>query len=113
MALRNAKGLNRFVYISCAPKSATRNWIDLARPCSKSYKGSVILIVFFFLVYMDIILGNPFVPKIAVGVDMFPHTYHKEMVVLFERVKDDEPNVIAAESMEPEIAIPLAETIED
>lgn len=73
-ALRNARGLNRFVYISCAPKAAEKNWIDLARPCSKTLKG------------------DPFVVTQAVGVDMFPHTDHKEMVLLFERfVKKETP----------------------
>lgn len=60
LALRNASGLNRLVYISCNPKSAQRNWIDLARPESKSYKG------------------EPFLPKIAIAVDMFPQTAHTE-----------------------------------
>lgn len=46
-AIRNAKGLDRFIYISCAPTSALRNWVDLARPCSKTYKGS--MRNFFFL----------------------------------------------------------------
>ncbi|KAG4071923.1 hypothetical protein HA402_006084 [Bradysia odoriphaga] len=70
-ALRNAKGLDRFVYISCSPASALRNWVDLARPYSKQYKG------------------NPFVAKLVKGVDMFPHTQHKEMILLFERIKDE------------------------
>lgn len=70
-SLRNSKGLNRFVYISCSPKAALRNWLDLARPSSKQYKG------------------NPFVVTAAVGVDMFPHTHHKEMVLLFERTVDE------------------------
>jgi len=67
-AIRNARGLNRFVYISCAPKAAEKNWFDLARPCSKTLKG------------------EPFLLTKAVGVDMFPHTDHKEMVLLFERL---------------------------
>lgn len=71
MALRNAKGLDRFVYISCSPKSAVKNWVDLARPCSKSYRG------------------NPFRATAAIGVDMFPQTHHSEMVLLFERVQDE------------------------
>lgn len=71
LALRNASDLNRLVYISCNPKSAQRNWIDLARPESKTYKGS------------------PFIPKIAIAVDMFPHTTHTELVILFERMTDE------------------------
>lgn len=74
-ALRNARGLNRFVYMSCAPKASEKNWIDLARPCSKTLKG------------------EPFVITKAVGVDMFPHTEHKEMILLFERVLDVKKDV--------------------
>lgn len=65
--LRNARGLNRLIYISCSPQSAVKNWVDLTRPCSKTMKG------------------DPFIPKIAVAVDMFPHTPHTELVILFER----------------------------
>ncbi|XP_031623971.1 tRNA (uracil-5-)-methyltransferase homolog A [Contarinia nasturtii] len=66
-ALRNARGLNRFIYIACSPKAAMQNWIDFSRPCSKSLKG------------------YPFILKEAAAVDMFPHTDHIEMVLLFER----------------------------
>lgn len=88
-ALRNARGLNRFVYISCAPKFALANWLDFARPCSKSYKGMVTLYVF-KLIQLNkyFTVGNPFVPTAAVGVDMFPYTHHCEMVILFERQPD-------------------------
>lgn len=44
-----------------------RNWIELGRPESKQYKG------------------DPFFPKTAIAVDMFPHTTHTELVILFER----------------------------
>lgn len=46
-----------------------QNWIDLSRPCSKTLKG------------------DPFVLKEAAAVDMFPHTDHVEMVLLFERLQ--------------------------
>lgn len=36
-------------------------------------------------------------PTLAVGVDMFPQTHHKEMVLLFERVKDAEEPMITEE----------------
>lgn len=45
------------------------NWIDLSRPCSKTLKG------------------EPFVLKEAAAVDMFPHTDHVEMLLLFERLQ--------------------------
>lgn len=67
-AIRNARGLNRFIYIACSPKAAFKNWVDFARPCSKTLKG------------------EPFIVTQAGGVDMFPHTAHKEMILLFERV---------------------------
>lgn len=44
-----------------------QNWIDVSRPCSKTLRG------------------DPFVLKEAAAVDMFPHTDHIEMVLLFER----------------------------
>lgn len=66
-AIRSASAIKRLVYVSCNPNSAKRNFIELARPESKQYKG------------------EPFYPKSAVAVDMFPHTTHTELVILFER----------------------------
>ncbi|KAH8373361.1 hypothetical protein KR009_004096 [Drosophila setifemur] len=66
-AIRSASAINRLVYVSCNPHSAKRNFIELARPESKQYKG------------------EPFYPKSAVAVDMFPHTSHTELIILFER----------------------------
>ncbi|XP_058056645.1 tRNA (uracil-5-)-methyltransferase homolog A [Anopheles bellator] len=65
--LRNARGLDKLVYVSCSPQSAIKNWIDLMRPCSKQLRG------------------EPFLPRKAVAVDLFPHTPHTELVILFER----------------------------
>ncbi|XP_053686288.1 tRNA (uracil-5-)-methyltransferase homolog A [Sabethes cyaneus] len=69
--LRNARGLNRLVYVSCSPRSAIKNWVDLMRPCSKTMRGV------------------PFVAKKAIPVDMFPHSPHVELVVLFEREPEE------------------------
>ncbi|XP_022218198.2 tRNA (uracil-5-)-methyltransferase homolog A [Drosophila obscura] len=83
-AIRSASAINRLVYVSCNPNSAKRNFIELARPESKHYKG------------------EPFYPKSAVAVDMFPHTAHTELVILFEReprTKTDE-NAPPAEAVE-------------
>ncbi|KAH8261240.1 hypothetical protein KR044_005754 [Drosophila immigrans] len=66
-AIRSASAIKRLVYVSCNPNSAKRNFIELARPESKHWKG------------------EPFYPKTAVAVDMFPHTTHTELVILFER----------------------------
>ncbi|XP_063974795.1 tRNA (uracil-5-)-methyltransferase homolog A-like [Diachasmimorpha longicaudata] len=68
LALRKSKSLKRLIYISCDPKAAVKNLVDLARPTSKQYTG------------------DPLVPVKAVPVDMFPHTNHCELVFLLERV---------------------------
>lgn len=67
LQLRNAKGMNRLIYVSCAPKLVSKNWLDLTRPCSKTMKG------------------EPFILKKATAVDLFPHTPHMELVLVFER----------------------------
>ncbi|KAI8122098.1 hypothetical protein FF38_05728 [Lucilia cuprina] len=72
LAIRAASAIKRLVYISCNPHRAQRNWIELGRPESKQYKG------------------EPFYPVTAVAVDMFPHTTHTEMIVLFERKSTEE-----------------------
>ncbi|KAH8419593.1 hypothetical protein KR222_008129, partial [Zaprionus bogoriensis] len=66
-AIRSASAIKRLVYVACNASCAKRNFIELSRPESKQYKG------------------EPFYPKTAVAVDMFPHTAHTELVVLFER----------------------------
>lgn len=68
--LRNAENISKLVYISCSPEQVIKNWVDLMRPVSKTMKG------------------NPFLPKTAVAVDLFPHTHHVELVILFEREQD-------------------------
>ncbi|KYN45039.1 tRNA (uracil-5-)-methyltransferase like protein A [Trachymyrmex septentrionalis] len=68
LTLRKSKKLNKLVYISCDPRAAMRNLIDLARPCSKQY------------------LGEPLVPVKAIAVDMFPHTKHCELILCLERL---------------------------
>ncbi|XP_050072056.1 tRNA (uracil-5-)-methyltransferase homolog A [Anopheles maculipalpis] len=75
--LRNARGLNKLVYVSCSPQSAIKNWIDLMRPCSKQLRG------------------NAFVAKKAIAVDLFPHTPHTELVILFEREAESKPELVA------------------
>jgi hypothetical protein len=56
------------VFLSCDPKAAAKNFVDLSRPASKTYHGA------------------PLVPVRAVPVDMFPHTSHCELIVYLERV---------------------------
>jgi tRNA (uracil-5-)-methyltransferase len=66
--LRRTEKLGKLVFLSCDPKAAVKNFVDLGRPTSKTYHGA------------------PLVPVRAVPVDMFPHTSHCELVVYFERV---------------------------
>ncbi|CAK9798739.1 tRNA (uracil-5-)-methyltransferase homolog A [Anthophora quadrimaculata] len=68
LTLRKANKLTRLVYISCDPKAAAKNLVDLARPPSKQY------------------VGEPLVPVKAIAVDMFPHTKHCELVLCLERL---------------------------
>lgn len=67
MQLRNTLKIKKIVYVSCSPKQALRNFVDLAKKSSKLLKGP------------------PFIPKVAVSVDLFPNTSHYELVIVFER----------------------------
>uniref|UniRef100_A0A914WXR7 tRNA (uracil(54)-C(5))-methyltransferase n=1 Tax=Plectus sambesii TaxID=2011161 RepID=A0A914WXR7_9BILA len=66
-SLRKMTTLKRIVYVSCEPRLAMKNFIDLARPESNRFDG------------------DPFVLKSITPVDMFPQTTHCEWVLLFER----------------------------
>ncbi|XP_017578949.1 tRNA (uracil(54)-C(5))-methyltransferase homolog-B [Pygocentrus nattereri] len=69
-ALRNHSDIQRLIYISCKPEGeAMRNFREL---CGKSD-------------WQKKITGEAFTPTIAVPVDMFPHTPHCELVLVFER----------------------------
>ncbi|XP_019557004.3 tRNA (uracil-5-)-methyltransferase homolog A [Aedes albopictus] len=90
--LRNARGLNRLIYVSCSPNSAVKNWVDLMRPCSKAMRGT------------------PFVLKKALPVDLFPHTPHVELVLLFEREPEkEEAEMTEVEEKEGDEAKPADE----
>ena len=67
-ALRACSLVRRIVYVSCNPKgSLIENGTALCGPKSKTLKG------------------QPFQPVRATPVDLFPHTAHCEMVMVFER----------------------------
>lgn len=69
-ALRNQPGIRRLLYVSCKPDGeAMRNFRELC--CAPDPKKKL--------------NGEAFSPTLAVPVDMFPHTPHCELVVLFER----------------------------
>ncbi|XP_064620484.1 tRNA (uracil-5-)-methyltransferase homolog A-like [Lineus longissimus] len=69
-SIRRYGAIDRLIYVSCNPPSAMQNFEDLMRPESKRIKG------------------KPFVAIRAIPVDLFPHTMHCELVVLFERYSD-------------------------
>ncbi|ENN76561.1 hypothetical protein D910_08348, partial [Dendroctonus ponderosae] len=64
--LRKIKKINRLIYISCNPKMASKNFVDLGRRETKYLQGEC------------------FVPVKAVAVDLFPHTNHCELAILFK-----------------------------
>ncbi|ETO71542.1 23S rRNA (uracil-5-)-methyltransferase RumA [Phytophthora nicotianae P1976] len=70
-ALRACPPVERIVYVSCNPtNSLVRDAVTLCGPSTKS------------------IQGQAFEPVHAVPVDMFPHTPHCEMIIVFDRVKN-------------------------
>ncbi|XP_060803506.1 tRNA (uracil-5-)-methyltransferase homolog A [Amyelois transitella] len=77
--LRNTRNVKRLVYISCNPDTAMKNFVDLSRQRSKTLRGA------------------PFVPVRGVLVDMFPHTRHVELAVLFKREEEPESSNVASE----------------
>ncbi|XP_012940454.1 tRNA (uracil-5-)-methyltransferase homolog A [Aplysia californica] len=70
--LRKSYGIQRLVYVSCNPESAMENFVDLIRPATGKLKG------------------RPFMMVKAVPVDLFPGTKHCELVILFQREKQED-----------------------
>nr|XP_039320070.1 tRNA (uracil(54)-C(5))-methyltransferase homolog isoform X2 [Saimiri boliviensis boliviensis] len=69
-AIRNCRAIRRLVFVSCKLHGeTTRNVIELCCPPNPAKK----------------LLGEPFVLQQAVPVDLFPHTPHCELVLLFTR----------------------------
>nr|XP_046257300.1 tRNA (uracil(54)-C(5))-methyltransferase homolog-B [Scatophagus argus] len=69
-ALRNQPHIRRLVYVSCKPDGeAMRNFRELC--CAPDLQKKL--------------TGEAFSPTLVVPVDMFPHTPHCELVLLFER----------------------------
>ncbi|RLN55884.1 hypothetical protein BBP00_00008284 [Phytophthora kernoviae] len=70
-ALRSCPPVERIVYVSCNPmNSLVRDAVTLCGPSTKALQGQA------------------FEPVHAAPVDMFPHTPHCEMIIVFDRVKD-------------------------
>ncbi|NXA39117.1 TRM2A methyltransferase, partial [Eudromia elegans] len=68
LALRRAEHLKKLIYVSCNPRAAMNNFVDLCRAPSNRVKGAA------------------FRPIKAIAVDLFPQTRHCELLIFFERV---------------------------
>ncbi|CAI9739152.1 tRNA (uracil-5-)-methyltransferase homolog B [Octopus vulgaris] len=67
-SIRRCQQIHRLIYVTCRPVGNTiKNFMDLCCPPNEKLPG------------------EPFSPTRAVPVDMFPHTVHCELVVVFER----------------------------
>ncbi|XP_010201691.2 tRNA (uracil-5-)-methyltransferase homolog A isoform X1 [Colius striatus] len=69
LAIRRAEHLKKLIYVSCNPRAAMNNFVDLCRAPSNRVKGA------------------SFRPVKALAVDLFPQTRHCELLILFERVE--------------------------
>ncbi|XP_025823630.1 zinc finger CCCH domain-containing protein 24-like isoform X2 [Panicum hallii] len=93
-ALRTHPLIRRLVYISCNPDSLVANAIELCTPTSekqeknKGNQGWRSMSAAGLARQRTKSMPNsePFIPKRAMAVDLFPHTSHCEMVMLFERI---------------------------
>ncbi|KGL84439.1 tRNA (uracil-5-)-methyltransferase A, partial [Tinamus guttatus] len=68
LAIRRAEHLKKLIYVSCNPRAAMNNFVDLCRAPSNRVKGAA------------------FRPVKAMAVDLFPQTRHCELLIFFERV---------------------------
>uniref|UniRef100_A0A8C3KE33 tRNA (uracil(54)-C(5))-methyltransferase n=1 Tax=Calidris pygmaea TaxID=425635 RepID=A0A8C3KE33_9CHAR len=68
LAIRRAEHLKKLIYVSCNPRAAMNNFVDLCRAPSNRVKGAA------------------FRPIKALAVDLFPQTRHCELLIFFERV---------------------------
>ncbi|XP_068268297.1 tRNA (uracil-5-)-methyltransferase homolog A [Nyctibius grandis] len=68
LAIRRAEHLKKLIYVSCNPRAAMNNFVDLCRAPSNRVKGA------------------SFRPVKAMAVDLFPQTKHCELLIFFERV---------------------------
>jgi tRNA (uracil-5-)-methyltransferase len=72
-SIRNCSQISRLVYISCNPTgSLVKDAALLCTPASKRYRG------------------RPFKPTFAQPVDMFPFSNHCELVMVFDRLADED-----------------------
>lgn len=77
-AIRDCEAISRVIYVSCCPNSLVNDASILTRYPSKSTSGTA------------------FVPIKARPVDLFPHTPHTELVMMFQRHTQEAKDTIAA-----------------
>ncbi|KAH0625550.1 hypothetical protein JD844_015108 [Phrynosoma platyrhinos] len=82
LAIRKAEHLKKLIYVSCNPRAAMNNFVDLCRAPSNRVKGS------------------PFRPVRAMAVDLFPHTMHYELLLFFERIDHQSASDVTAIKLE-------------
>lgn len=66
--MRKCSAIKTIIYVSCNPNSIYKNFTDLCQSPSKRLSGL------------------PFLPYCAQPVDLFPHTPHCELIILFKRI---------------------------
>ncbi|PAA87662.1 hypothetical protein BOX15_Mlig029774g2, partial [Macrostomum lignano] len=76
--IRRCRSIRRLLYVSCCPRAARSNFVDLCRPASNKWRG------------------DPFRLALVQPVDLFPLTKHCELLLLFVR----EPADAAADASE-------------
>ncbi|XP_063272352.1 tRNA (uracil-5-)-methyltransferase homolog A isoform X2 [Prinia subflava] len=86
LALRRAEHLKKLIYVSCNPRAAMSNFVDLCRAPSNRVKGA------------------SFRPVRAMAVDLFPQTRHCELLLFFERVQHADGGSAAAPAAGPATA---------
>ncbi|GAB6027172.1 tRNA (uracil(54)-C(5))-methyltransferase -B [Chamberlinius hualienensis] len=67
-AFRKSKSIHQLIYVSCQPEGLSLR--DFERLCMPSWGGQ----------------GKPYTLRRAVPVDLFPHTYHCEFVLVFNHM---------------------------
>ncbi|XP_054710845.1 tRNA (uracil-5-)-methyltransferase homolog B-like isoform X1 [Uloborus diversus] len=67
--LRECRHLKKIIYITTKPSSSMDNFVGLCQPCGPLRH-----------------LGKAFLPILALPVDLFPHTQHYGLVVMFQRL---------------------------
>jgi len=80
--IRGCAAIERLIYVSCNPRSLVNDGATLCKMQSNKFPGI------------------PFVPVKAIAVDLFPHTPHCELVVLFERGTKETPMEIETPTTE-------------